>query len=125
MNPASLALTPPKRDRLIACLRLAVRPGTVGEREAALNGAMRILHALNLDWNDVLIQSVSAPRPFSEDDHEEESDDLAVCTRAIDELTTWEQHFIRSLRRFRRLSPKQREILAGIAAKVRARGGAA
>lgn len=48
--------------------------------------------------------------------------DLRTCGQRLDILTGWEREFITSLAQQRTVSRRQRDLLAGIAAKVRSAG---
>jgi type II secretory pathway component PulF len=114
-EPGNTALlTSTDRARLIVCFQLWDRPGTAAERDAAAAGAIRILQARKLTWGDIIVPALPAPSAAEGD-----ATDLAVCLRALATLTDRERRFVISLRAYRRLSPKQRAVLARIAQKVR------
>jgi hypothetical protein len=111
------ALSPVDTSRLETMLEITRTSDFSGERDAAISAANRLLRQRNLTWRDVLLQNFAAQRS-SEPSWRE---DVAQCIRAFDTLTEWEQRFIVSLRKFRRLSAKQTAVLRDIASKARAR----
>jgi hypothetical protein len=86
-----------------------------GEREAAILAATRILDQHGLRWCEVFTPPESPKR-------ETQSGGWgATCHRLLEErscLTRWEIGFISELRRFPRISDRQREILSGISYRV-------
>ena len=100
-----------------------------GERDAAALAADRLVRGRGLAWQDVLgggevpsagrFQPSPNPSPSPYGDH---LADLMACGQRLDLLTAWEREFIASLASRRKISSRQREILAEVAAKVRAAG---
>jgi hypothetical protein len=115
---AMTTLDAASRDKLVGCLRLAARPGTSGERDAAYAAALRILRARGLDWAGV----IAPARDFSTEAEAEA--EIETCIRALDHLTEWERRFVISLRGFRHLSPRQAAVVRDIAHKARAAAAA-
>lgn len=107
-------LTDAQRVRLIGCLRLWQHPETApAERNAAMAGALRILKARDLDWDELIA------RPLH---HEPlHSTWRGVCAELAarpDDLRPWERLFVADLPKFSRLSSKQRYVLQEIAVRV-------
>ena len=76
-----------------------------GERHAALAAASRLLAKSGRRWADLF------PPSQPTGDHVRRADDLLL----LDELLTiYERDFARSIRSFRRLSPKQAQLLEEI-----------
>ena len=115
------ALLPAERlDKLVKVCGL-LSSSHDGERAAAALQASRIVKAAGLSWSDLLRQPIaSTPRP--EGRGTGWFDDVLLCQRHPGSLRPWETGFISSIGRLRRLTPKQRSTLAGIAATLRARG---
>ncbi len=98
-----------------------------GERDAAALAADRMVRGKGLDWSDVLGSDgptagtfrPSNPSPNPSGSH---LADLMACNQRLELLTTWERQFIANLAQRRTVSGRQREILAEVAAKVRAAG---
>jgi hypothetical protein len=109
------ALTPADRERLVKLLGL-LGSSFAGERDAAGLAATRFLRERGLEWADVVLPNLAAPRGF----RTEVEAEIETCIRALDRLTQWERQFVVSLRGFRHLSPKQAETVRGIARKARA-----
>lgn len=130
-----MPLAPADRTKLAAVLGLLGSPHQ-GERDAAALAADRLVRKHGLSWGDVLApQPQSVPHPETsrrreppappEWTHRPPTDhwsDLQVCAQRPDLLSTWETQYLRSIWYTPRPSPKQRRIIADIAAKVRAAG---
>ena len=87
-----------------------------GERAAAAALADRLVRGAGLSWPDIIRPAALVPS------HDRAAqDDLATAIAAFVTLTQWEQRFVVSLRQQRRMTDKQRAVLAGIAEKVRSR----
>jgi len=111
-------LTSEERTRLVGILG---RLGSTfdGERAAAGLLASRLLKARGLSWEDLLGKP---SRPKAPPPGGNRCGDLQFCLRHLAELSEWEQQFIVSARGFRRLSPKQAEVVRGIADTLRRYG---
>lgn len=79
-----------------------------GERASAAALADKVLKASGLSWAEVL----GPPHSIEWQ--------IGVALAGRDVLTMWERGFVYSVNGKRDLSPKQRDLLAGIAAKARA-----
>jgi hypothetical protein len=79
------ALTHSDRERLIKLLGM-LGSSFAGERDAAGLAAVRFLRERKLDWADVVLPNVSAPRAFCTEAEAE----IETCIRALDRLTPWE-----------------------------------
>ena len=107
-------LTAVQRERLIGCLRLWQHPETtLPERDAAMAGALRILKARNLDWDELI-----AHPPHREPLIGTWRTTCAELASQPDNLRPWERQFVADLPKFRRLSAKQRYILNTISERV-------
>ena len=114
-------LTAVQRERMIGCLRLWQHPETtLPERDAAMAGALRILKARNLDWDELI-----APPPHREPLMETWRTTCAELASQPDDLRPWERHFVANLPKFQRISAKQRYILKEIADRVLGRSASA
>jgi hypothetical protein len=111
-----MSLTLAVRDRLLAVLDLAERPGTPGEREAADHAIGRLVVANA----DAIRAILVAPEQRVESRHWRET--AADCAGLAHLLIYWEQEFVGGLGRFSRLSQKQHTALTRIATRLRARG---
>lgn len=116
------------RTRLAHVLALLGSPHQ-GERDAAALAADRLVRGRGLAWTDVLAPETSTsgkPRPEASRNHDPSPPDydsnLRACRLRPDLLTAWERDFIASLPQQRRVSLRQRDKLAQIAAHVRAVG---
>ena len=121
-----MSLAPADRSKLARVLGMLGSPHA-GERDAAALAADRLVRGRGLNWLDVLGQHV--PPPAANDTASpygpgaSHLGDLAACGRRPDLLTPWETAFVTGLAAQRNpASRKQRETLAGIAAKVRSAG---
>ena len=90
-----------------------------GERAAAAALADRLVRSAGLSWGDVIRAPALPPRPLI---GTAGCIDLAAAIAGFHTLTLWEQRFVVSLRGRPSMSNRQREVLRGIAAKVRSRG---
>ena len=125
-----MGFSPADRSKLAAVLGLLGSPHQ-GERDAAALAADRLVRGRGLDWADVL-GSVEppgarrfAPPPSPPTYYGPVADhlgNLATCGQRPDLLTGWEKAFVAGLAQRRTVSPRQREILAEMAAKVRSAG---
>jgi hypothetical protein len=90
-----------------------------GERDAAALMAEKIRRDAGVQWADLLVPKVVRVEPPAPADA---AVDLQTCMARLDLLTEWEIRFVSSIRLkpTSRLSPKQRDTLANIAAEVRA-----
>jgi hypothetical protein len=112
-------------SRLVACLELWRRPGTPGERDAAMAGAVRILDNRGLSWRDVVAPTRSQDATASEQAHPPSQDwrrTASACSRFPHLLDRWEYEFIIGLLQFPRLSVKQNDCLRKIVVRLRACG---
>ena len=126
-----MGFSPADRSKLAAVLGLLGSPHQ-GERDAAALAADRLVRGRGLAWSDVLggaetsrRREVSPPPPPPPAYHGPCADhvgNLATCAQRPDLLTSWEAAFLRGLAGRKLLSSRQREILAEMAAKVRAAG---
>ena len=108
-----VTLSDPDRDRLAGILGRLASPFD-GERAAAGLLATRFLAARGVQWADLLRPRLPAP------DRREDWWALAnsLLTDHADRLTDWEAGFLENLvRRFDRLSAKQRAVLDRLARK--------
>jgi hypothetical protein len=126
-----MALSPADRDLLIKILRLLSSPFD-GESSAAGRRAHELVKRLGLDWSDVIggvIERVVEVEKEA-DWHDVRSDDEADLVRRArnseTQLNDWERNFLLSigeaLKRWGRLTMKQREKLDQIIVKLKARG---
>ena len=120
-----MGFSPADRSKLAAVRGLLGSPHQ-GERDAAALAADRLVRGRGLDWADVLggaeasrQRDTSPPSYGPVPDH---LGNLATCGQRLDLLTTWEREFIAGLAQRRTVSHRQREILADLAARVRAAG---
>lgn len=117
------------RTRLAHVLALLGSPHQ-GERDAAALAADRLVRGRGLAWTDVLAPETSTSgksRPEASRDHApppppDFDSNLRACRSRPDLLSPWETDFVASLPPQRRVSLRQREKLAQIAAHVRAAG---
>ena len=85
-----------------------------GERASAGILADQLVRAHGLTWRQLLLSPpTSAPAPALS-----VREKIALCCRHLDLLTPWEREFVRSLRQFSRLSPKQLRILSQLAEQL-------
>lgn len=87
-----------------------------GERDAAALAANRLVRDRGVAWSDLLAAQPAAPEPEPSSTAQE---NYRLCSRHTELLTDWERNFLRRLNLARGISPKQREILEQMAAKVR------
>jgi hypothetical protein len=83
-----------------------------GERDAAGLAAHRLVQERDLTWSDILCPSAIEQQPATW------RDIVQACLPHPHNLSPWEQHFLRGLPRFPRLSPKQKACLVRIADRV-------
>ena len=97
--------------RLLATFELAQRPGSEGERVSAEHATGRLMVAHADAFRAIFTASATRipPAPGWRDLCDE-------CMRHP--LRSWEAEFVRSLRGFPRISPKQRDVLHGIAERL-------
>ncbi len=106
-------------QRLDRVLALAERPGSAGERQAAEAAVGRLMCAAPDFWRSCLTGPASTPAsepPVSRAPHWR-----VLAQRCIDKsgsMTAWERTFVPNLLRQPAISPKQRTILRGIAARI-------
>jgi hypothetical protein len=117
-EPMTALLPTATRDRLLACIRLAERPGTPGERLAAETaiGRLVVAHARAV----IAALSETAPPEPTYDDGDPlacfaDWRDAAQFCLQNGELSSWERNFLISILRFRRATPKQLNALREIA----------
>ena len=118
------ALALPVRDRLLAVLDLAQRPGTDGERQAAEAAIGRIVLANATVFRALLTAAPPPPPPPPRPAREWDADVLdrfpswhaavEFCLRCADDLTSWERKFLVSISGFRNPSDKQFDVLRNI-----------
>ena len=112
-------MTPAERRRLVGILdRLGSDHD--GERAAAGLLASRLLQSAGLQWDQV-IPADGSPRPSALPPIGWRGE-LAFCERHRSFLRKWESGFVASVGSRSGLTPKQRAVLAEIAAGLRARG---
>jgi hypothetical protein len=95
-----------------------------GERAAAAAMADKIVRDLGCTWSDIISpkpNQLVLPDTRVSDKHPPLglSAELALLRANLDLLTPWERRFVFDLGRFRRLSPKQRTVVARLVLKVR------
>jgi len=106
------AVALPVRERLLAVLDLAERPGTPGEAEAACYALGRLVLANSSAFRAILTAPALPRAPVAPGWR----DLCETCLRCP--LRTWEMDFLRSLRGFPRISQKQRDVLHAIAERL-------
>ena len=124
-----MTLAPADRNKLARVLGLLGSPHP-GERDAAALAADRLVRGRGLNWADVLGGAETSrrhglpppPPPPYYGPVADHLGNLATCGRRPDLLTGWEKAFIAGLAQRRTVSHRQREILAELAARVRAAG---
>jgi hypothetical protein len=84
------------------------------ERAYAAAMADKLVREHGLTWHQVL---TPAPRPLAAPPAGITAK-LALLHQHFDALSPWEREFVRGLRRFSRLSPKQQRILDALIVKV-------
>lgn len=118
--------------RLLATARLADRPGSPGERDAAIAAVARLLEVQGLSWEALLSQAMllpgpQPPPPYSRTQPERRApsrspepwrETVAACLHHDDALTAWEAMFLSGLSRFPTLSSRQLAKLNQIADRV-------
>jgi hypothetical protein len=88
-----------------------------GERAAAAAKADQLVRKLGLTWNEVLTSApgaLAAP-PASH------AQKLAFVRRHLHALNSWEVGFVRDMAHYRRLTPKQQNIVDRLIAKIERR----
>ena len=105
------ALPEPDRVRLVKLLGL-LGSDHAGEQVAAATAASRFLRSRNLTWQELLTpqRRATAPATWRE-----------AATRLLQhprELTAWENRFLSDITRLPSISPKQRQFVSEIAARV-------
>ncbi|MGI4944983.1 MAG: hypothetical protein ACRYHQ_31225 [Janthinobacterium lividum] len=115
-----MALPPADRNRLAGILGM-LGSSHQGERDAAALAADRFVRSRGIAWPDLLAEPATQPASATGGSRPTGTveDDLAVCRRNLRLLTPWERDFLVGLKPGRSLSPKQRQILAGMGRKVR------
>ena len=118
-----MALAPGQRDKLVRVLGM-LGSEHMGERAAAALAADKLLRSVGVTWAEVIgEQPVSSGYGFSASPVPDYVSDLQACGRRSDLLTKWEVTFVTGLAQQKTpASRRQRDLLAGIAAKVRAAG---
>ena len=89
-----------------------------GERAAAALQADKLVRSAGLTWFDVVAPATGFESPLQHDVQQE----IDAALANLEALTQWERGFIYSVRRLKKLSPKQRALLTELAAKARAYG---
>ena len=117
----SATLTPHDATRLVKLLGL-LGSDQAGERDAAGLAAHRMLRDRGLTWGDVIMPGPAAARSQGWEHAWREM--VNICLSRPGSLRIWEGDFLRSLRAFPRISPKQRSILVEIYERVCARAAA-
>lgn len=107
-------MTSAERNRLAGVLGMLGSPHP-GERDAAALAADRLVRGRGLSWDAVLLEPA---RPHARAEPPG-FDDLAMCGRALDRLTPWEQDFVTSCARQRTVTAKQQAIISRIAVRLR------
>ena len=88
-----------------------------GERAAAALLADRFVRDAGLTWEDVI--RPAAPPASAEPAPRDLHDLIARCLARAEAFPLWERDFLCSLARFRRLSVRQRRVLARLAQRLR------
>lgn len=122
-------LPPADRVRLAKVLGMLGSPHP-GERDAAALAADRLVRQAGASWSDVLgggarpgPDAGRAPDPVQPyPPRAGHVADLATIAWRPDLLTPWESQFVAGVAQGRTVSPRQRDILAKLAARVRSAG---
>jgi hypothetical protein len=120
------ALAEADRDRLTRLLGML---GSAFDGEVANAGRLadKLVRSAGLTWPDIIAPALPSP----DHDHRDDTADplrgdwramATVCTRFPHLIDRWEWQFLSGLRRFPRLSSKQRAILVRIVTRLRAAG---
>jgi hypothetical protein len=108
------ALAPAERQKLSRILAL-LDSDQVGERDAAVLAATRLLQRHRMRWSELLtIPPTQVREPLY-------STWRKTCARLMEQpgrLRPWERSFVADLPRFPRISTKQRYVLCEIADRV-------
>lgn len=118
------ALLLPVRDRLLAVLALAERPGCDGERQAAEAAIGRLVVANAPAFRSLLAAAAPPPPPPPRASREWDCDVLdrfpswraavEFCLRCADDLSSWERKFLVNVSGFRHPSEKQLDVIRNI-----------
>lgn len=97
-----------------------------GEALTAGRTANNMVHGAGLSWAEVIILGPPLPTPRPDPVPFGEAGEIAYCLRWSRQLSEWEANFIASIRGQRRpLTARQRNALARIVDRLRARAEAA
>ncbi len=109
----SAALPAAQRNRLVKLLGM-LGSEHAGERDAAGLAASRLLQQHRVTWRDLLTPAPVHREPL-------QSTWRVTCEKLMaraNDLRPWERKFVADLPNFRRISTKQRYVLAEIAGRV-------
>ncbi len=114
-------LSPAERTRLVNILGM-LGSEHAGERASAAWLAAKLVRDRGLSWSDVVLSPAGSIISNGSCGVAEPISDLGLCLRHVEQLTQWEQGFVRSLAGARRRSVKQLAVVCRIAETLRNRG---
>ncbi len=114
-------LSPTERTRLVNILGM-LGSEHAGERASAAFLAAKLVRDRGLCWADVVPSPAGSVISNVSRGVAEPISDLGLCLRHVEQLTQWEQEFVRSLASRRNRTIKQTAMLSRIAETLRIRG---
>ncbi len=109
-------LSDAQRNRLAALLGM-LGSADDGERVNASLKVDNFLRSVGLTWRDVLALERDRDAhddPLDDYDQDDIADKLNACFEHIDDLKTWDANFVRSVRRYEHLTPRQCKVVVRI-----------
>ncbi len=114
-------LSPAERTRLVGILGM-LGSEHAGERASAALLAAKLVRDHGLSWSDVVPSPAGSVISNVSRGVAEPISDLGLCLRHVDQLTQWEQGFVRSLAGRRNRTIKQTAMLSRLCEALRSRG---
>ena len=111
-------LTDAQRARLTALLGL-LGSADDGERATAGQMADNLVRDAGLTWRDLFTPDSDDDNPPDDDppddyDQDDIAEKVSACFEHVDDLKRWDANFIRNVRRYEHLSPKQCKVVVRI-----------
>ncbi len=116
-----MTLSPAERTRLVNILGM-LGSEHAGERASAAWLAAKLVRDRGLSWSDVVPSPAGSIISNVSHGVAEPISDLGLCLRHVEQLTQWEQGFVRSLAGRRNRSAKQTAMLGRLCETLRSRG---
>ena len=113
-------LSDAQRNRLAALLGM-LGSADDGERVNASLKVDNFLRSVGLTWRDVLAlerDRDAHDAPLDDYDQDDIAEKVSACFEHVDDVKRWDASFIRNVRRYEHLSPKQGKVVVRIFEKL-------